>query len=73
MTTTDNSLTRPWSVVKNYRRAQKVVWAENNCTEGNPHITINKEVYFISADGQLMPSKKHQPPPDLRYFNQSPK
>ena len=73
MTTTDNSLTRPWSVVKNYRRAQKVVWAENNCTEGNPHITINKEVYFISADGQRMPSKKHQPPPDLRYFNQSPK
>jgi hypothetical protein len=71
MTTTDNSLTRPWSVVKNYARAQKVVWAENNCTEGNPHITINKEVYFIGADGHLMPSKKYQPPPDLRYFNQS--
>jgi hypothetical protein len=24
----------------------------------------------LSADGLLMPVKKGQPPPDLRYFNQ---
>jgi len=24
----------------------------------------------LSADGYLMPVKKDQPPPDLRYFNQ---
>jgi len=29
-----------------------------------------KENYFVSADGHLMPAKKDQPPPDLRYFNQ---
>jgi hypothetical protein len=29
---------------------------------------IGKEDYFLSADGALMPSRKDQPPPDLRYF-----
>jgi hypothetical protein len=71
ITTTDNSLTRPWMVIKNYRRAQNVTWEENNCVEGNAHITINKEVYFVGGDGLLMPSKKDQPPPDLRYFKQA--
>jgi len=28
---------------------------------------------MLSADGFLMPAKKDQPPPDLRYFKQSPK
>lgn len=68
MTTTDNSLERPWSVRKNYRRSQKMVWFENNCVEGNNHIPIGKESYFLSGDGHLMPSKKNQAPPDLRYF-----
>jgi hypothetical protein len=27
-----------------------------------------KDNYFLSADGQLTPAKKDQPPPDLRYF-----
>ena len=26
---------------------------------------------MMSADGYLMPAKKDQPPPDLRYFNQA--
>jgi hypothetical protein len=34
---------------------------------------INKENYFLSADGLLMPAKKDQVPPDLRYFKQPPK
>jgi hypothetical protein len=70
MTTIDNSLTRPWSAMKSYRRAQKVIWAEDSCSEGNPHVVIGKEVYFRGPDGMLMPVKKDQPPPDLRYFNQ---
>jgi hypothetical protein len=70
MTTTDNSLTRPWTVTKNYRRrAGDVTWEENNCVEGNAYITINKQVYFVSGDGHLMPQKKDQPAPDLRYFS----
>ena len=40
MTTTDNSLTRPWTVMKNYRRVLtgvKMTWGENNCIEGQSH------------------------------------
>jgi len=29
---------------------------------------IGKESYYVSQDGLLMPVKKGQPPPDLRYF-----
>ena len=70
MTTIDNALTRPWSVVKKYKREPNVVWVENNCTEGNYDVVIGKEQYLLSGDGLLMPVKKDQPPPDLRYFNQ---
>jgi len=28
---------------------------------------------MMSADGFLMPAKKDQPPPDLRYFKQTQK
>jgi hypothetical protein len=74
MTTIDNSLTRPWTVMKSYRRrTQNITWEENNCVEGNAYITINKQVYFVSAEGLLMPQKKDQPPPDLRYFKQKPR
>ena len=68
MTTFDHSLTRPWSVMKNYRHIQKIMWTENNCVEGNQHVTIGKENYLLSADGLLMPTRKGQAPPDLRYF-----
>ena len=70
ITTIDNALTRPWSIKKTYRREPKVVWPENNCTEGNNDVVIGSESYLLSADGYLMPVKKDQPPPDLRYFNQ---
>jgi hypothetical protein len=73
MTTFDHSLTRPWSVMKNYRRVDKVTWTENNCVEGNQHVTIGKENYLLSADGYLMPTRKGQQPPDPRYFNQAKK
>ena len=33
-------------------------------------VTIGKEVYYLSADGTIMPIKKNQAPPDLKYFNQ---
>ena len=32
---------------------------------------IGKEVYFRSADGTIMPMKKDQPPPDLKYFKRA--
>jgi len=71
ITVIDHALTRPWTVTKNYHRVRKVEWHEDLCSEGNNHVVIGKENYFLSADGYLMPAKKDQPPPDLRYFKQT--
>ena len=68
MTTIDNALTRPWTITKNFRRDRDIRWTENNCTEGNMHVVVGNENYFLSGDGHLMPARKDQPPPDLRYF-----
>jgi hypothetical protein len=70
VTTTDHALTRPWTVTKNYHRVRDPIWIEAICAEGNEHLRIGKENYMLSADGYLMPAKKGQAPPDLRYFNQ---
>ena len=43
------------------------------CAEYNPHVFIQGDNYFVGADGLLMPTKKDQPGPDLRYFKQSQK
>jgi hypothetical protein len=34
-------------------------------------VHIGDENYFLSGEGMLMPAKKDQPPPDLRYFKPS--
>jgi hypothetical protein len=70
ITTIDNALTRPWTVTKKYRRDRKPIWVENICAEGNHHVLVGKENYYISNDGLLMPTRKGQAPPDLKYFNQ---
>jgi hypothetical protein len=71
LTTIDHALTRPWTVTKNYRRNPnpRPLWREWICAEGNNHVEVGKEPYFLSADGLLMPTKKGQKPPDLRYFS----
>jgi len=71
----DHALTRPWTSDRQYHRiAEKVEqWPETWCQEGNANIVIGKENYFLRADGILMPAKKNQAPPDLRYFTQAPK
>jgi hypothetical protein len=73
ITTIDHALTRPWTVTKSYRRDPnpRPVWREWICGENNNHIAVGKEDYFVSADGLLMPVRKGQAPPDLRYFNQT--
>jgi hypothetical protein len=68
ITTADHALTRPWTVNKRYRRERNVIWYEDNCTENNRHIIVGTQAYFLSADGYLMPTRKDQAPPDLRYF-----
>jgi hypothetical protein len=70
ITTIDHALTRPWTATKKYRHVAKPAWHESVCAENNPHVEIGKEGYMLSADGFLMPTKKNQQPPDLRFFNQ---
>jgi hypothetical protein len=71
ITTMDNALTRPWKVLRKYRREPKIIWTENNCIEGNDNIAIGNDDYLLSPDGLLMPVKKGQKPPDLRYFKEA--
>ena len=73
ITTIDHAYTKPWTVTRNYRRDPDPVWVENNCGADNHYVSIGKETYFISADGYLMPTKKNQPVPGLKNFDQSPK
>jgi hypothetical protein len=72
-TVIDHALTRPWTSDRQYRRAAETVvqWPETWCQEGNANVVIGKENYFLRTDGVLMPAKKNQAPPDLRYFKQS--
>jgi hypothetical protein len=72
VTVIDHALTRPWTVTKNYRRSSQAHpdWTEEYC-EDNNHVSIGKDDYMLSADGLLMPAKKNQQPPDLRYFDKS--
>jgi hypothetical protein len=73
ITVFDHALTRPWSVDKTFRRNPNPHpnWTMTSCTEGNNQVVIGTENYFLSGDGMLMPAKKDQAPPDLRYFKQT--
>ena len=72
ITTIDHALTKPWTVTRTYRRSndRRPEWLEMNCAEGNTHVVIADEPYMVSADGYLMPAKKNQAPPDLKWFKQ---
>jgi hypothetical protein len=72
ITTYDHALTQPWLVTKRYMRIPgPVEFHEDLCSEDNMHVYVGKEGYFLSGDGYLMPTKKDQAPPDLRYFKQT--
>jgi hypothetical protein len=75
ITVKDNALTRPWTVTKSYRRSPnpRVSWPEYVCADGQGHVEIADQNYYLSGDGLLMPAKKGQSPPDLRYFKQTQK
>ena len=75
ITVIDHALTRPWTANKIYRRDPNTrpVWTEYVCAAAQSHVRIGKENYFLSWDGNLMPAKKDQAPPDLRFFKQTQK
>jgi hypothetical protein len=72
ITTIDHALTRPWTVDKKYVHGSnpRPRWGEVSCAENmnNSMIAIGRESYYMSGDGMLMPVRKNQLPPDLRYF-----
>ena len=75
ITTIDHALTRPWTVMKTYRRNPdpRPTWIEYICADGQQLVRIADEGYMLSADGLLMPTRKGQRPPDLSYFNKAKK
>jgi hypothetical protein len=75
ITVFDHALTQPWTVDKKYvlDPGPRLEWDEAYCTENRSMIAIGKDTYFISGDGMLMPVRRDQPPPDLRYFKSTKK
>jgi hypothetical protein len=69
ITVMDDALTRPWSVKRTYSRKDPG-WLEAICGEDQHQARIGKEDYYVSGDGYLMPTRKDQPSPDLKYFEQ---
>jgi hypothetical protein len=68
ITVIDHAFTRPWTVTRSFRREAKTVWTEHSCAENNDWVFIEGESYMVNIDGKLLPTRKDQPPPDLRYF-----
>jgi hypothetical protein len=70
ITLIDHAFTRPWTILKTYRRspARFPYWTEQNCPAISANIQIRDQLYYLSAERELMPTRKDQPPPDLRYF-----
>jgi len=71
ITLIDHAFTRPWTILKTYRKspARFPSWTEQMCVGTTANMLIGGELYYLSADRELMPTRKDQPPPDLRYFN----
>jgi hypothetical protein len=75
ITVLDHAMTRPYIKLQKATRNKnpRPVWHSDVCSEDNTWVKIGNEPYYLSADGKLMPSKKDQAPPDLKYFKQTQK
>ena len=73
ITVIDHGLTQPFSILKKAARSNNPTpsWHASACSEDNNWMRLGKESYYLSADGYLMPTKKNQAGPDLRYFGQA--
>ena len=71
ITLVDHAFTRPWTVLKSYRHdPRRRHHGEQDCAGSTANMLIGKELYYLSADRELMPTRKNQPPPSFKYFNQ---
>ena len=75
ITVFDKALTRPWTVDKTFRRNPdpQPDWPEHYCHVTTNRIVLGGQAYRLNEEGILMPTRKDQPPPDLRYFTQTPR
>jgi hypothetical protein len=73
ITVVDHALTRPWTVDKTFRRNADAQpeWPEEYCHVTSRNVVLGKEAYRLDDDNILMPTRKDQPPPDLRFFSQT--
>jgi hypothetical protein len=72
ITVYDNALTRPFFNLKKAvrNRDPRPVWRTETCPADNTWVRLGKDAYYRSAEGDLMPIKPGQAPPDLKYFKQ---
>ncbi|HEY3643165.1 MAG TPA: hypothetical protein VGL31_18875 [Xanthobacteraceae bacterium] len=72
ITVYDHALTRPWTITRKAVRDAnpRPAWRTEECPADNTWVRIGRDAYYTSADGNLMPTKKDQAPPDLKYFKQ---
>ena len=70
MTVSDHALTRPWTVMKTYKRSAdaRPQWDEYMCVWESKTVRIGDETYLLDKDGFLRPAKKDQAPPSTKYF-----
>ena len=62
ITTIDDAFTKPWTIQQRYRYNDKPVWVEYVCAEGNRHVKLGDEWYFLNdAEGILEPTREGQP------------
>jgi len=75
ITVIDHALARPWTTDKTFRRNAEArpEWPEHYCHVTNRNLVLGGEAYRLNEENLLVPTKKDQPPPDLRFFTPAPR
>ena len=75
ITVFDHALTQPWTVRQDLppQFGSQPEWPEYYCHVTNRRIVLGEENYLLNDEGVLLPTRKDQPPPDLRYFKPIPR
>ncbi len=63
ITTIDDAFTAPWTINQHYNHVtENILWVEYVCAEGNRHIKLGDEWYFLNDEaGILEPTREGQP------------
>jgi len=63
ITTIDAAFTHPWTIKQHYNHVtENIIWVEYVCAEGNRHIKLGDEWYFLNDEkGILEPTREGQP------------